>query len=272
MLPVSALAFPDIDPVLIQMGPLAIRWYALAYIAGILLGWWYITRLNSSGFRQVLSKPALDDMVLYAILGILVGGRLGYVLFYKPEYYLGEAPLDIFKLWQGGMSFHGGLLGVLAAFWLFAKRHGVPYLAVMDLVACAAPIGLFFGRIANFINGELYGRVTDVQWAVIFPHGGPEPRHPSQLYEAGLEGMALFVLLYLLVKYTRARKRVGLLSGVFLLGYGSARLFVEQFREPDDHLGTLAMGLTMGQWLSLPMWILGIYLMMRSYSRFFKQV
>ncbi len=259
MLENSYLVFPQIDPVLLEIGPLAIRWYALAYVAGIFLGWWLLKRLSDKSTPPLLNEKALDDIILYAIFGIIIGGRLGYVMFYNPAYYSTHL-MDALKIWQGGMSFHGGLAGVIVAMWLFAKRFKVPYLKLTDLLAVVAPIGLFFGRIANFINGELWGRATDVPWAMVFPTGGELPRHPSQLYEAALEGLALFIIMLLLVNFTKIREKTGVLSGLFLLGYGAARAFVEQFREPDEQLGFLWEGLTMGQMLSAPMILGGAFL------------
>lgn len=254
----SALPFPTIDPVLISLGPFAIRWYAIAYIAGIVLAWrlvlWLIARGNSAW-----SRKDADDFVVWATVGIILGGRLGYVLFYKPEFYLFH-PHEILFIWQGGMSFHGGLLGVTGAIVLFCRRRGLNLLAVADMIAVAGPIGLFFGRIANFINAELYGRTTDVPWAVVFPNGGPLARHPSQLYEAGLEGIVLFAIMVLLYFGTAMRHRPGFLTGIFVSGYTAARLFVELFREPDAHLGFLAGGITMGQVLSLPLLLFGLLL------------
>ncbi len=259
------LPFPAIDPVALQLGPLAIRWYSLAYIAGILIGWWLFMQENRRRHIPGLTPKALDDMVLWAVLGIVLGGRLGYVLFYKPAYYLAH-PVQILQLWEGGMSFHGGMLGFILAFYIFAQRHKVPFSPVIDVLACVAPIGLFLGRIANFINGELYGRVTDVPWGIVFPHGGPLPRHPSQLYEAGMEGILLFALLMLLLKRTRARDKPLMLGGVFLSGYAVSRIVAECFREPDAFLGFLWGGATMGQLLSLPMLLLGLYLIFRRYD------
>ena len=205
----------------------------------------------------------IDDVVVWATLGTVLGGRLGYVLFYKPAYYLAN-PEQVAFVWQGGMSFHGGMLGVLAAVALFTWRRGIPLPGLADLVACAAPIGLFFGRLANFINGELWGRPSDVPWAIVFPRGGPLPRHPSQIYEAALEGMVLFVGLWALWRFTKVRERPGFLFGAFLAGYGVSRLIVELFRQPDAHLGFLLAGATMGQLLSLPMIAAGLWLMARA--------
>jgi len=258
----AVIPYPQIDPVLVQLGPIAIRWYALAYVVGLLLGWQYLKALNrarGSGLPDV----AVDDMLVWMTFGVILGGRIGYVLFYNLPVYL-ENPLAALAVWQGGMSFHGGLLGVIAAMVLFARRRGLPFLAVADLMAATVPIGLLFGRLANFINGELFGRPTDVAWAMVFPHGGPVPRHPSQLYEAALEGVLLFVLLAALAWRTGALQRPGRLAGTFLAGYALARGFCEAFREPDVQIGYLALGTTMGQLLSLPMLLLGLYLLARS--------
>lgn len=256
------LSYPSIDPVLIHIGPVAIRWYSLAYIGGILLGWWIIAREHAQRPVANLSKKALDDMIIWAVFGIILGGRLGYVLFYKPGFYLSN-PAQIFHVWEGGMSFHGGLLGTILAFWLFCRRHKIVFLQITDLLACVAPIGLFLGRIANFINGELYGRASDAPWAMVFPDGGDVARHPSQLYEAGLEGIVLFTLMMILLKRTRLREQPGKLSGIFLCGYALARIIAEHFREPDAFLGFLLAGSTMGQLLSLPMLAAGLYFVLR---------
>lgn len=256
------LAFPNIDPVAIAIGPLAIRWYALAYVAGIVLGYRYVVKL-AKHHGPAFSDEAKDNLILYAILGVLLGGRLGYVLFYQPGYFI-EHPQHIVMLWQGGMSFHGGAAGVIIAYALFARKYGLSYLSLMDKIVCAVPIGLFLGRLANFINGELYGRHSDVPWAMAFPRGGPDARHPSQLYEAALEGLALFALLYVLQRYTGAMKRHGLLGGVFLIGYGLSRIVAECFREPDVQIGFLMGGVTMGQILSVPMVLAGLWLATRA--------
>jgi phosphatidylglycerol---prolipoprotein diacylglyceryl transferase len=261
------IPFPNINPVALQLGPLAIRWYSLAYVTGILLGWWLIVKEHARRPLAGLTPKALDDTVVWAVAGIILGGRLGFVLFYKPDYYLSH-PGEILRLWEGGMSFHGGLIGFITAFYLFSRKHHVSFLSLMDLMACVAPIGLFCGRIANFINGELYGRISDVPWAMVFPHGGDLPRHPSQLYEAGMEGILLFTLLFALLKCTRARQYPGMLSGIFLMGYACSRITVEHFREPDTYLGFFAGGITMGQILSLPMFLLGVYLVIRSRKKF----
>jgi phosphatidylglycerol:prolipoprotein diacylglycerol transferase len=264
-MPLLALPFPAIDPVLIQIGPLAIRWYALAYIGGLVVGWQYLRWLVRRPGWQ-LTPEALDDLLLYVTLGVVLGGRLGYILFYRADFYLAE-PLEILKVWQGGMSFHGGLLGVLAACALFARRRGVAFLETADAIACATPIGLFFGRLANFINGELWGRPSDLPWAIVFPGGGPLPRHPSQLYEALLEGVLLFALVTWFALRPRPPGAEGRLGGIFLIGYGAARSIAELFREPDAHLGFLMGGITMGQLLSLPMVLIGILLVVRSTAR-----
>ncbi|HEX6142478.1 MAG TPA: prolipoprotein diacylglyceryl transferase [Geminicoccaceae bacterium] len=257
-----ALAFPAFDPVLIEIGPFAIRWYALAYIGGLVLGWQFVKWLaGRPGWR--LGPAEVDDLLFYVTLGVVLGGRLGYVLFYRPAYYLAH-PLDALAVWEGGMSFHGGLIGVVVAIVLFAWRRERPLLEVGDAVCAAVPIGLFFGRLANFINGELYGRPSDVPWAMVFPRGGPEPRHPSQLYEAALEGLILFLVVFWFALRPRRPEEQGLIAGVFLTGYALARTVAELFREPDAHLGFLLGGLTMGQLLSLPMLAAGILLIVRS--------
>ncbi len=254
---IAAIEFPAIDPVLITIGPFAIRWYALAYIAGLLIAWRYCRWLAVRP-PQSVNPDAFDDFLLWATLGVLLGGRLGYVLFYKPDFYLAH-PQEILFIWQGGMSFHGGLLGVVAAEIMFARRRGLPVLALADIVAAAVPIGLFLGRIANFINGELFGRPSEAPWAMVFPRGGPLPRHPSQLYEAAIEGLVLFLVLHLMVR-AGALERRGTLTGAFLIGYALARMLAEVFREPDAHLGFLLGGTTMGQWLSLPLLLAGLAL------------
>jgi phosphatidylglycerol:prolipoprotein diacylglycerol transferase len=257
-----AIPFPMIDPVLVQVGPFAIRWYALAYIAGIVLGW-LLARRTIALPPAVATREQLDDFVTWATLGIILGGRLGYVLFYRPGHYLAH-PQEILAVWQGGMSFHGGMLGVATALLLFCRSRGVPLLGFADRLAPVVPIGLFFGRLANFVNGELWGRVTDVPWAMVFPTGGPEPRHPSQLYQAGLEGIVLFAVLNLLVRRPALRARQGFLTGAFLAGYAVARMTGELFRQPDAQLGFLIAGATMGQLLSLPMLLAGLWLMLRA--------
>jgi phosphatidylglycerol:prolipoprotein diacylglycerol transferase len=268
-MPIFVLPFPAIDPTLIAIGPFAIRWYALAYIAGILLGWLYARAIirNESLWdgRAPLTQTDFDDFVLWVTVGVILGGRLGYVLFYNPGYFA-EHPLEAFKVWIGGMSFHGGFLGVVAAVILFARARGIPVLSLGDIACAVGPIGLFLGRIANFINGELWGRPTDVPWAMVFPGAGPLPRHPSQLYEAALEGLVLLAVLALLVR-GGALRRPGLTVGVFALGYGIARSLAELFREPDPQLGFLWGGLTMGMLLSLPMIVAGFGFIAYALSR-----
>lgn len=256
-----ALMFPAIDPVAVAIGPVAIRWYALAYIAGIILGWRYMIALATKA-PKVATRTDIDDFLTWATLGVILGGRLGYVLFYKPSQYI-QNPAEIFQVWNGGMAFHGGALGVIIAAILFTRRRKIPLLAFGDLLVGVVPIGLGLGRIANFLNGELWGRVTDVSWGMIFPTGGPDPRHPSQLYQAALEGLLLFILLRVL-EVKGFRGRPGFLSGAFLAGYGVARSIGELFRQPDSFLGFLVAGTTMGQWLSLPMILVGVWLMLRA--------
>jgi phosphatidylglycerol---prolipoprotein diacylglyceryl transferase len=252
------MPFPDISPIAFEIGPLVVRWYALAYVAGILLGQRYLIWLDNRNATPIFSKQAREDVILYAVIGIILGGRFGYVVFYNWSYYQHNLH-EVLYLWHGGMSFHGGLIGCLVAFWLFARRFHIPWLRVMDYVAVVTPIGLCLGRLANFVNGELYGRVTSVAWGMVFPNGGDLPRHPSQLYQAGLEGLALGLLLFFLAIRTNARAQIGLLSGVFAIGYACARFAVEFFREPDRQLGLLSLGLTMGQWLCVPLAIAGVW-------------
>ena len=259
------IPYPEIDPILVQLGPFAIRWYALAYIAGLVIGWQVMRRVCTQP-PTILSPLKIDDFLLWAALGVILGGRIGYVLFYRPGFYL-ENPLAVLTLWEGGMSFHGGLLGVIAAILAFAIRNKTDPFMLSDLVAIVAPIGLFFGRLANFINGELWGRVTDVQWAMLFPRGGPLPRHPSQLYQAFFEGVLLVLLVVAVWKLTDGRRRPGLLTGVFCAGYGVARIAGEFFREPDAHLGYLWGPLTMGMLLSVPMIVFGGWLIARAYAK-----
>ena len=261
-----AIPFPAIDPVLIEIGPVAIRWYALAYIIGLVGGWALARRLVRApalwGAARPPAKETLDDLLVHAAFGVILGGRLGYVAFYNPEHFLAH-PLEIFMLWQGGMSFHGGLAGAAAGLWLFARKTGTPLLVVSDLCAAVAPIGVCLGRLANFIKPELWGRPSDVAWAMVFPGAGPQPRHPSQLYEAALEGAALFVVLMALVRLGGLR-RPGLVTGAFAAGYGLARIFCEFFREPDPQLGFLFGGATMGMILSAPLVLAGAALIARA--------
>ncbi len=263
-LPSLAIAFPNIDPILLEIGPFSVRWYSLSYVAGILLGWWYLHKLNAFE-PPALSQKALDDIMIWAIFGVILGGRLGYVAFYNLEYFLAH-PNEIIQVWKGGMSFHGGLIGVILAIYLMCLRNKIAFWPVMDRVACVTPIGLFLGRVANFINGELYGRVTDMPWGMIFP-GDPFARHPSQLYEAVLEGLVLFIILSIAVRKSSIRLKPAMLSGIFLIGYGVARSTAEIFREPDAHLGFIIGELTMGQVLCIPMILLGVVLMLYSRMR-----
>jgi phosphatidylglycerol---prolipoprotein diacylglyceryl transferase len=258
-----SLAYPDIDPIIISFGPLAVSWYSLSYVCGILLGWVYIRHLNDK-YKSGVQVKIIDDTISWAILGIVVGGRLGYVIFYGLEYYL-HNPTEIFRTWHGGMSFHGGLIGMICATYLMSKYKKIPFWPIMDLIACAAPIGLFLGRIANFIGRGLYGRVTDVPWAMIFPDGGPYPRHPSQLYESFFEGLVLFVLLFFF--YKRFYKKPAFVSGLFLIFYGCFRFIIEFFRQPDEHMGFIFDIITMGQLLSIPMVVMGIILILYTCKR-----
>ena len=258
------LVHPQFDPIAFSIGPLAVRWYGLMYLLAfamvLVLGRWRIRH-----GKTALGLRDLDDLLFYGMLGTIVGGRLGYVVFYKASFYL-QHPLDLFKVWEGGMSFHGGLIGVITAMWIFARRRGYTFWQVADFGAPLVPTGLAAGRTGNFINGELWGRATDVPWAMIFPQArdGGIPRHPSQLYEIGLEGIALFLLVWI---YANKPRPQGAVSGVFLIGYGIARFCVEFTREPDDFLGLLALNLSMGQWLSIPMVVFGIFLLVRAKGR-----
>jgi phosphatidylglycerol:prolipoprotein diacylglycerol transferase len=254
-MPLFAIPFPAIDPVAISLGPFAIRWYALAYIVGLLIGWRYCLTLAGRP-PHLVARQDVDDFLVWATLGVVLGGRIGYVLFYKPGYYAFH-PVEALYAWHGGMSFHGGALGVTIAILIFSRARQIPLFAFSDVITEAIPIGLLFGRIANFINGELFGRPSDVPWAMIFPYGGPVPRHPSQLYEAGCEGLLLFLLLFA-AERLHARQRPGIVTGLFLSGYAIARMSGEFFREPDAQLGFLFFGTTMGQLLSIPVLIAGI--------------
>jgi len=243
------LVHPQFDPVALSLGPIAIRWYGLMYLMAFGL-FFFLGRYRArrDPWRGV-SYALIDDLLFFGVLGVVLGGRLGYVLFYKPAYYAAH-PLEMFAVWQGGMAFHGGFLGVLVAAWWVARRHRIGWLALTDFIAPLIPCGLAAGRMGNFINAELWGRASDVPWAMVFPQGGPVPRHPSQLYQFALEGLLLFAILWL---YSARRRPAGAVSGAFLLGYGVFRFATEYFREPDEFLGLLAFDLSMGQWLSLPM-------------------
>ncbi|CUJ36766.1 prolipoprotein diacylglyceryl transferase [Achromobacter xylosoxidans] len=248
------LQYPKFDPVALQIGPLSIHWYGLMYLVGFALVYLLGRRRITRGHTTSLNVRDLEDLIFYSVLGVVLGGRLGYVLFYKPSYYLAH-PLEVAYLWEGGMSFHGGLIGVIVVMLLFARKKGLPFFAVSDFIAPLIPLGLGFGRLGNFINGELWGRPTDVPWAMVFPSSGDGiARHPSQLYELGLEGIVLFALMWW---FSSKPRPLGQVSAVFLMGYGTFRFLVEFTREPDNFLGLLAGGLSMGQWLSLPMVALG---------------
>ncbi|MES2724653.1 MAG: prolipoprotein diacylglyceryl transferase [Pseudomonadota bacterium] len=261
------MPFPDIDPVLIHIGPFAIRWYALGYVAGILIGWRYITSMARNQalwpLRGPPSSPAqIDDLILWITIGIIVGGRLGHVFFYTPALIVTD-PLEVFKTWKGGMSFHGGVLGVLIATLLFARVNKVDVFRLGDVITAAAPIGIFFVRIANFINGELWGRPTSLPWGVVFPDAGILPRHPSQIYEALLEGLLLFIVLRIATHHVKLLNRRGVVAGMFFLGYGIARTLIENVREPDAYMPAFPFGLTMGMMLSIPMALGGAWLIWR---------
>lgn len=270
-MPFLTIAFPRFNPIALQIGPIAIRWYALAYICGIVIGWLYARALVKKerlwGGPAPITLAQLDDFILWVTIGIIVGGRTGYVLFYNPSFFF-EHPAEIFQLWNGGMSFHGGFLGCVAAVMLFARSNGISILSLGDITTAVGPIGLFLGRLANFINSELWGRPADdsVPWAMVFPNGGPLPRHPSQLYEAGLEGILLFAILAVMIRMG-ALKRPGLILGSFIAIYAFARITGEFFREPDPQLGFLWGGLTMGMLLSVPMIVAGAILIVMAWRR-----
>jgi len=254
----------NFDPVLIDLGFFQIRWYSASYILGILIGWIYankiikLTENNQYNFTQITTKQ-FDDLIIYLVIGIILGGRLGYVIFYNLDYY-SQNLLEIFKLWQGGMSFHGGLLGVVISILIFSKKTYINFYKVSDIISCVAPIGIFFGRIANFINGELYGKITTLPWGVVFPHAGNFPRHPSQIYEAALEGIVLFLIINYLALKKKFIYRTGYISSIFLILYSILRIFSEIFREPDIHLGLLFNYLSMGSLLSLITIIFAIFI------------
>ena len=251
------LEFPNINPVAIDLGIIQIRWYAISYIAGILFSWSLI--LNIIKFKNLkIDNKVISELISNSMIGIIIGGRLGYVIFYNPDYYLNNL-LEIFKLWNGGMSFHGGLIGVVFAVIYSSKKSKTAILILADLIAIVAPIGIFFGRLANFINGELYGRITNHSFGMIFPNAGNSPRHPSQLYEAFFEGFLLFIIMLLFIKFTNILNKKGLITALFLSCYGSFRFMIEFFREPDANIGLLYFNFSMGQLLSLPMIIVGLY-------------
>jgi phosphatidylglycerol:prolipoprotein diacylglycerol transferase len=257
------LVHPNFDPVAIHLGPLAVRWYGLMYLVGFGLAFWLGRQRIKRSSAGRISYEALDDLLFFGVLGVVVGGRLGYVLFYKPGYYLSHL-LEVPAVWYGGMSFHGGFLGVLLAVWWVARKNKLRWLEVTDFLAPLSPLAFAAGRLGNFINGELFGRVTDVPWGMIFRSGGPLPRHPSQLYQFALEGVLLFAILWI---YSARPRPVGAVSGAFLIGYGALRFTAEFFREPDDFLGLLALNLSMGQWLSLPMIAIGLGMLAWAWRR-----
>jgi phosphatidylglycerol---prolipoprotein diacylglyceryl transferase len=267
----AILPYPDIDPVAFSVGPLAVHWYGLAYVVGIMLGWYYAKRMITRpdlwpNGQSPMTPEKLDDFLVWVAAGIVLGGRIGYILFYDMAAII-DNPIRAIEIWNGGMSFHGGLIGTTLAMILFARRNSIPVWSLFDTVATVAPFGLFFGRIANFINGELWGRVSDVPWAFVFPTGGPFARHPSQLYEAILEGIVLLLVLRVMTHQVKALKKPGTVAGVFVCGYALSRIFVEFFREPDAQLGYLAFGwLTMGMVLSLPMLLIGVWAIFRARS------
>lgn len=255
------IPFPSVDPIVFSIGPFDVHWYAVAYLLGFVLGIWRC-KVLAARFNTGPTAQDYDDFLVWVVLGTILGGRIGYVLFYNAAYYL-ENPMESFQIWHGGMSFHGGMLGVILATLLFTRMRKLPFLFFTDILSCVAPIGLFLGRIANFINGELFGRHTDVPWGMLFPYAGPLPRHPSQIYEALLEGLLLFIILFILPKEKELGRRPGFFSGVFLTLYSLFRFVCEFYREPDPQLGFLYADATMGQLLSLPMFCVGLYLLYR---------
>jgi len=264
----AIMPYPEIDPIAFSVGPVDVHWYGIAYVVGIMLGWFYARRLIETprlwAGEAPMSRVQLDDFLVWAAVGIILGGRIGYILFYDFPNVAAE-PLRAIQIWNGGMSFHGGFAGTTLAMLLFARRHRIPVWSLFDIVAAVVPIGLFFGRVANFVNGELWGRLSDAPWAVVFPQAGPFARHPSQLYEAGLEGIALLAVLALAIWSFGALKRPGLVTGLFVCGYALSRITVEFFREPDAQLGYLYGGwLTMGMLLSLPMLAVGVWAIVRA--------
>jgi len=260
-----AIPFPAIDPIALEFGPVVVRWYSLAYVLGLLLGWRYALILVSK-LESSITRMHVDDFLLWATLGVIIGGRLGYVLFYKPSYFAQNIS-EILAVWNGGMSFHGGAIGVLVATGVFCRKNKISIFSFGDLICAGVPVGLFFGRVANFINGELYGRQTTIPWGVIFPGAGPEPRHPSQLYEATLEGVILFAVIAVLIYRFNVLTRPGLVAGCFFLGYGISRFTVEFVREPDAHLGLIFGPITLGQILTIPLTIGGLWLIYRAIQK-----
>ena len=259
------LEFPNINPVALDLGVIKIRWYALSYIVGILLSWFLILKIIKIKKIDLNSKE-ISDLVSNCMIGIIIGGRLGYVFFYNPEYYSNNL-LEIFKIWNGGMSFHGGFIGVIFAVIYSSKLFKIPILTFADLIAIVAPVGLFFGRLANFINGELFGRTTNHSFGIIFPNGGDVPRHPSQLYEAFFEGIVLFIILWVMMHLFDLLKKPGIITSLFIFLYGLFRFFIEFFREPDQHIGLLYFEFSMGQILSFPMILIGLYFSIIFYNK-----
>ena len=261
----NLITFPNIDPVIFSIGPLDIRWYSVAYILGLILGIEYIKYLNNK-FKFELNNSLINDFFLWAALGIILGGRLGYIFFYNPSYYLNET-IEIIKVWKGGMSFHGGLIGMIFSLIMFSYKNKIKLFALSDLVACAAPIGIFLGRIANFINGELVGRVTQSKLGMIFPHIDKQLRHPSQIYEALLEGLLLFIILLMLTNIKSIKDKQGCLSAFFLIFYSIFRFLCEFFREPDLHIGLLALNLSLGQMYSIPFFFVGFFIFLKKFKQ-----
>ena len=259
------LEFPNINPVALDLGVIKIRWYALSYIAGILLSWFLILKIIKIKKIDLNSKE-ISDLISNCMIGIIIGGRLGYVIFYNPEYYSNNL-VEIFKIWNGGMSFHGGFVGVVFAVIYSSKLFKIPILTFADLIAIVAPVGLFFGRLANFINGELFGRTTNHSFGIIFPNGGDVPRHPSQLYEAFFEGIVLFIILWVMMHLFDLLKKPGIITSLFIFLYGVFRFFIEFFREPDQHIGLLYFEFSMGQILSFPMILIGLYFSIIFYNK-----
>jgi len=259
------LEFPNINPVALDLGVIKIRWYALSYIVGILLSWFLILKIIKIKKIDLNSKE-ISDLISNCMIGIIIGGRLGYVIFYNPEYYSNNL-VEIFKIWNGGMSFHGGFIGVVFAVIYSSKLFKIPILTFADLIAIVAPVGLFFGRLANFINGELFGRTTNHSFGIIFPNGGDVPRHPSQLYEAFFEGIVLFIILWVMMHLFDLLKKPGIITSLFIFLYGLFRFFIEFFREPDQHIGLLYFEFSMGQILSFPMILIGLYFSIIFYNK-----
>lgn len=261
----TGLAYPDISPIIFEIGPFGLRWYSMAYLIGILAGWWLVA-LRNKKYNLSLTKQNMEDIAFYMTLGIILGGRIGYILFYGREHFL-QNPLEIFEIWHGGMSFHGGIIGVIVALWLVSRKIKYGFLRLTDTISPVVPIGIFLGRLANFANDELWGRASDLPWAIRFPRGGYIPRHPSQIYEALLEGLLMFIILNIAWRFKFMRERQGLISALFLLCYAGFRAFCEQFREPDAQIGFLWLNTTMGQILSAPALILGVFLVYRAFMK-----